>query len=298
MKIIIGSRGSQLALAQSELVKEKLEKYDSSFEVEIKVIHTKGDKILDKPFNQIGDKGLFTKEIEEQLLNDEIDIAVHSMKDMPSSLPEGLVFTSTIEPDDARDCLVFNGDYQSIDDLPFNAVIGTGSPRRKYQLLAYRNDFNIVGIRGNVQTRLRKMKEEKMDAIVLACAGLKRLNNDNLIGQALSYDIMTPACAQGVLALEVKEGSKLIDIINRINDEEGNMRMKYERLFLETIGGSCHVPIGAHVDLVDEGIEFYGVYGDENGKCLYKHYEIIKDNIEERIKEIALMLKEKVENHG
>lgn len=298
MKIVIGSRGSALALAQSELVKEKLMQYDSSFEVEIKVISTKGDRILDKPLNQIGDKGLFTKEIEEQLMSGEIDLAVHSMKDMPSVLPAGLTFTKTIEASEPRDVLVFNGDYKSIDDLPVNAVIGTGSPRRKAQLLKYRSDLKVVGIRGNVQTRLRKMKEENMDAIVLAGAGLKRLGDENLIGQYLDYDIMIPASAQGILAIEVKEGSALIDVFDKIGCEESCLRMKYERLYLETIGGSCHVPMGSHVNILDDGIEIFAMYGDEEGVNIYRHHEYIKEDIENRIIAIANELKEKVENNG
>ena len=298
MKITIASRGSKLAVTQSEEVKARLEEYDSSLEVEIKIINTKGDMILDKPLNKIGEKGLFTKELEEQLLDGRVDLAVHSMKDMPSVLPEGLMFAGTFSPSDPHDCLVFNGDYKNIDELPMGATIGTGSPRRKYQLLQYRPDLNIVGIRGNVQTRLKKMEEEGMHATVLACAGLKRLGMESLIGQSLSYDIMTPACAQGILALEVKEGSWLLPILDGICDKSATRRMELERLYLETIGGSCHVPVGAHIDFIDEGIDFYCIYGDEEGHCIERYHEIIHDNYEDRIKEIALMMKDKVINHG
>lgn len=298
MKLIIASRGSKLAVTQSEEVKARLEEADPTLEVEIKIINTKGDMILDKPLNQIGDKGLFTKELEEQLLDGRVDLAVHSMKDMPSVLVDGLMFAGTLTPSDPHDCLVFNGDYKSIDDLPPHATIGTGSPRRKYQLLKYRPDLNIVGIRGNVQTRLRKMKEEGMHATVLACAGLKRLGMEELIGQSLSYDIMTPACAQGILALEVKEGSWVLPIIEKITDKKATERMELERLYLETIGGSCHVPIGAHVDFIEGGIDFHCIYGDEEGNIIERYHEIIACDYENRIKEIALMMKEKVLNHG
>ncbi len=298
MKIVIASRGSKLAVTQSEEVKAKLEAFDPTFEVEIKIINTKGDMILDKPLNQIGEKGLFTKELEEQLLDGRVDLAVHSMKDMPSVLPQGLMFAGTLTPSDPHDCLVFNGDYKSIDDLPLNATIGTGSPRRKYQLLKYRPDLNIVGIRGNVQTRLRKMQEEGMHATVLACAGLKRMHMDSYIGQILPFDIMTPACAQGILALEVKEDSWLLPILDQITDKQATRRMELERLYLETIGGSCHVPIGAHVEFIDEGIDFYCLYGDEQGEWIEKYHEVISDHFEERIKTIALKMKDKVLNHG
>ncbi len=298
MKIVIASRGSKLAVTQSEEVKARLEEYDSSLEVEIKIINTKGDMILDKPLNKIGEKGLFTKELEEQLLDGRVDLAVHSMKDMPSVLPDGLMFAGTLTPSDPHDCLVFNGDYKSIDELPEGAIIGTGSPRRKYQLLKYRPDLNIVGIRGNVQTRLRKMEEEGMHGTVLACAGLKRLGMESVIGQSLPFEIMTPACAQGILALEVKTNSWLLPILEKITDKKATRRMELERLYLETIGGSCHVPIGAHVDFIEEGIDFYCIYGDEEGQCIERHHEIIHENFEERIKEIALMMKDKVISHG
>lgn len=298
MKIVIGSRGSKLAVAQSEEVKQRLLDYDQSLDIEIKIIHTKGDMILDKPLNQIGDKGLFTQEIEQQLRSGEIDLAVHSMKDMPSTLSDGLMFAGTLTPSDPRDCLVFNGDYKSIDDLPIGAKVGTGSPRRKYQLLKYRPDLNVVGIRGNVQTRLKKMQEEKMDAIVLACAGLKRLGNEDLIGQPLPYDIMIPACAQGILALEVKTGSWLLPLLEHITDDKATRRMKLERLYLETIEGSCHVPMGIHIDLLENGIELYAMYGDEDCINVYTHHEVITENIEERIVSIARMLKGQVEQNG
>lgn len=298
MKIVIGSRGSKLALKQSEEVKIALENLDSTLNVEIKVIHTKGDKILDKPLNQIGDKGLFIHEIEEQLLDGRIDIAVHSMKDMPSVLPQGLMFAPTLPPADPRDCLVFNGNYQSIDELPPHSVIGTGSPRRKYQLLKYRPDLKVVGIRGNVETRLKKMKEEKMDALVLASAGLKRLGLEHLIGQYFEDDMMIPACSQGLLALEVKDNSKLLPLLKQIEDPQATKRMQLERLYLETIGGSCHLPIGVHVSFVDKGIQCGFIYGDEEGQHLCIHHELIEKDFEQRIQDIALQMKEQVENHG
>ncbi len=298
MKIIIGSRGSKLALLQSEEVKKAIEDHDSSIEVEVKVIHTKGDKILDKPLNQIGDKGLFTKEIETQLLNGEIDLAVHSMKDMPSVLPVGLMFAGTLKPASPYDCLIFNGNYHSIDDLPKGAIVGTGSIRRKYQLLKYRPDLKIINIRGNVLTRLKKMEEENMDAIVLAVAGLQRLGLKEKIGQYLDDSIMIPACAQGILAIELKKDSPLFPLINQIKDDDGTRRMELERRFLQTINGSCHVPIGAHVIMRKDEIELYAIFGDEEAKNVVTHHEIITKDYENRIHQIALMMKEKVEENG
>lgn len=294
MKIIIGSRGSSLALKQTEEIKNKLLKLNNDLNIEIKIIHTKGDKILDKPLNKIGDKGLFTKEIEEKLLNEEIDLAVHSMKDMPSILPDGLILGGTVLAEDFRDCLVFNNNYKSIDDLPKGAIIGTGSLRRKYQLLKYRSDLNFVDIRGNIGTRLEKMVTQNMSAIVLASAGLKRLGLENKIGQYLDLSIMVPACNQGILALELKKNSKILPIIEKIYDKKTTERMQLERLFLETISGGCHLPLGCNVKFLEKGIEFYAILGDEFGKKLIKHYEIIENNFEENIRKIAINLKKKV----
>lgn len=298
MKIVIGSRGSQLALAQSEQVKACFKKHFPQLEVEIKVIQTKGDRILDKPLHQIGDKGLFTQEIEEQLLDGRIDLAVHSMKDMPGNLPKGLMFAGTLPPADARDCLIFNHGYQSLEDLPFGAVVGTGSPRRKAQLLRLRPDLKVVGIRGNVQTRLAKMQAEQMDATILACAGLERLKIQGLALQPLSYQEMVPACAQGILALEVKEDSWILPLIAQFEDAQGNQRMKYERLFLMSLGGSCHLPIGAHVTLLDQGIRLDAVYGTEDGRFVVTRHEQINADIEANIQRIALEMKAEVENYG
>lgn len=298
MDIIIGSRGSKLALAQSEEVKRHIEALDDNYHVTIKVISTKGDQILDKPLNQIGDKGLFTKEIEEQLLSGEIDLAVHSMKDMPSSLKEGLMFAGTLTPSDPRDCLVFNHGYQHLNDLPYGAVVGTGSPRRKSQLLKLRPDLKIVGIRGNVNTRLAKMKSENMDAIVLACAGLKRLGFEDLIGYPFSFEEMVPACCQGVLALEVKENSPILEIISRIENQEANERLRLERLYLETIGGTCHEPIGCHIQKENNGYVMDSLFGNEDGSFIIKRHDVLKEKVEESIIAIASSLKAEVESHG
>jgi len=298
MKITIGSRGSKLALAQSEEVKRILEQAYPHLEINIQVIRTKGDRILDKPLNQIGDKGLFTQEIETALLNGTIDLAVHSMKDMPSSLPAGLVFAGTFQPEDARDCLVFNHGYQKLEDLPLGAVVGTGSPRRKFQLLKLRPDLKIAGIRGNVPTRIEKMKKENMDAIVLASAGLKRLGMANYIGQTFDFEAMVPACAQGILALEAKEGAEILSLIQKIEDQQGTYRLTLERLYLETIGGSCHLPIGAHVTPIADGIIFDALLGDEQGTILSKRHEVIHQHIEKTIQKIALEMKAEVEANG
>lgn len=294
MKIIIGSRGSKLAIAQSEEVKAALLKIDPALQIEIKVISTKGDQILDKPLAAIGDKGLFTKEIETGLIDETIDLAVHSMKDMPTSIPDELMFCGTIQANDERDCLVFNHGYQSLDDLPLGAKVATGSLRRKYQLLKLRPDLKIYDIRGNVLTRLEKLEKENFDALVLASAGLKRIGLENRIGYYFDISEMIPACTQGILALEVKKGSKLLPLIERIVDDKTTKRMKLERLFIETIECGCHSPIGAHVEFVENGILFDAVFGNEEGTRLETYHGVIENDYEQKIIDIALMMKEKV----
>lgn len=294
MKITIGSRGSKLAVAQSNEVKAALLKIDPTLQIEIKVISTKGDQILDKPLAMIGDKGLFTKEIENGLINETIDLAVHSMKDMPTSIPDELMFCGTIKGNDERDCLVFNHGYQSLDDLPLGAKVATGSLRRKYQLLKLRPDLNIYDIRGNVLTRLEKLEKENFDALVLASAGLKRIGLENRIGYYFDIQEMIPACAQGILALEVKKNSKLLPLIERIVDEKTTERMKLERLFIETIECGCHSPVGGHVEFIENGILFDAIFGNETGTYLETYHEVIEDNYEQKIIDIALMMKNKV----
>ena len=246
--MIIGSRGSALALAQSEEVKQALETINDTLNVQIQVISTKGDRILDRPLGAIGSKGLFTMEIEKELREHTIDLAVHSLKDMPSELGEDLVLTGTIACNDARDCIVFSDKYHSMEELPAGAVVGTGSARRKAQLLAMRPDLDIRDIRGNILTRLQKLDDGQYDAIVMAVAGLNRMNLTHRIGKVFTYEEMIPACGQGILAIEVHKDCEYLPLIERIVDPLTTKRMQYERLFLETVNGSCHLPVACHVE--------------------------------------------------
>lgn len=291
---MIGSRGSKLAIAQSEEVKSALQQLDPSLNIEIKVISTKGDRILDKPLALIGDKGLFTQEIEAGLVSGTIDLAVHSMKDMPTSIPDELMFCGTIKGNDETDCLVFNHHYRTLNDLPLGAKVATGSLRRKYQLLQLRPDLQIYDIRGNVLTRLEKMKTENFDALVLASAGLKRLGLQDKIGYRFSVDEMVPACAQGILAIEVKKNSKLLPLIAQIVDEKTTARMKLERLFIETIECGCHSPVGAHVEFKENGILFDAIFGNESGTKIEKYHGLIEKDYDTSIKNIALEMKKRV----
>ncbi|MEG0857840.1 MAG: hydroxymethylbilane synthase [Terrisporobacter sp.] len=269
MRIIVGTRGSKLALIQTNWVVEVLKKSNPEIEFEVKVIKTKGDLVTHLPLHKIGDKGLFTKEIEQQLLDKEIDMAIHSMKDMPSSLPEGLKFANVPKREDPRDVLVLKDGYKTIDDLPYGAKIGTGSKRRTYQLLNNRPDLEIVPIRGNIDTRIKKIETENLDGIVLAAAGLLRAGLKDKISYYLPTDIMVPAPAQGALAIEIREDdSEIAEIISHIKDEKTEIQVAAERGFLAGVNGSCHIPMGAYCEIVGDKIHLTGLYGDEDGNKL------------------------------
>ena len=267
MKLVVGTRGSNLALVQTNWVVDQLKKENPGVEFEVKIIKTKGDLIKDLPLDKIGDKGLFVKEIEKSLLDGEIDMAVHSMKDMPSYLPEGLKFAHSPKREDPRDALIFKEGYKSLDDLPQGARIGTGSKRRKYQLLKHRPDLEIVPIRGNIETRIKKIETEKLDGVVIAASGLRRAGLDDKIDYYIPTDIMLPAPAQGILALEIREDDKETEkIIDSIKDDITKIQIDAERGFLIGVNGSCHIPMGAYCEIEGEKITLTGLYGDGEGK--------------------------------
>ena len=267
MKLVVGTRGSNLALVQTNWVVDQLKKENPGVEFEVKIIKTKGDLIKDLPLDKIGDKGLFVKEIEKSLLDGEIDMAVHSMKDMPSYLPEGLKFAHSPRREDPRDALIFREGYKTLEDLPQGARIGTGSKRRKYQLLKHRPDLEIVPIRGNIETRIKKIETEKLDGVVLAASGLRRAGLDDKIDYYIPTDIMLPAPAQGILALEIREDDKETEkIIDSIKDDITKIQIDAERGFLIGVNGSCHIPMGAYCEIEGEKITLTGLYGDGEGK--------------------------------
>ena len=267
MKLVVGTRGSNLALVQTNWVVEQLKKNNPDIEFEIKIIKTKGDLIKDLPLDKIGDKGLFVKEIEKSLLDKEIEMAVHSMKDMPSYLPEGLKFAHSPRREDPRDALIFREGYKTLEDLPQGAKIGTGSKRRKYQLLKHRPDLEIVPIRGNIETRIKKIETENLDGVVLAASGLRRAGLEEKIDYYIPTDIMLPAPAQGILALEIREDDKETEkIIDSIKDNITKVQIDAERGFLIGVNGSCHIPMGAYCEVDGEKITLTGLYGDGDGK--------------------------------
>lgn len=299
MKIVVGTRGSKLALIQTNWVIAQLQRNYPSVEFETKIIKTKGDIIQNVSLDKIGDKGLFVKEIEQQLLNGDIDMAVHSMKDMPSSLPRGLKFTGIPKREDPRDVLVLKEGYTSLDDLPQGAKVGTGSKRRKYQLLKYRPDLNIVPIRGNIDTRIKKIDDENLDAVVLAASGLLRAGFKEKIGYYIPKEIMIPAPAQGALAIEIRENSTEVEnIVNSLSHKETEIQVAAERGFLDGINGSCHIPIGAYCNVDGENINLVGLFGNEDGtKIVTKTIEGKASNAREVGLELAKLISKEYENN-
>lgn len=272
MKIVVGSRGSKLALTQSNWVINKLKEHRPDIDFELKVVKTKGDRIQNVALDKIGDKGLFVKEIETLLLEGKIDVAIHSMKDMPSELPQGLKFTYIPEREDPRDVIILKEGYNTIDDLPLGAIIASGSKRRKYQLLKYRPDLNIVPIRGNIETRINKIESENLDGTILALAGINRLGLINDIPykvQPVSMDIILPAPAQGALAIEIREGNSEIDeVFACLSHKDTEITVSSERAFLKAVDGSCHIPIGAYGVIKGSTLILTGLLGTDCGEKL------------------------------
>jgi len=269
-KIVIGSRGSQLALWQANWVKSELERLHSNVDIDIRIIATSGDKIQDVPLSKIGGKGLFVKEIEEALLANEIDLAVHSMKDVPIDLPTELGISVITKRENPLDALISkNG--EKLADLPQGATIGTSSLRRSSQLLKYRDDFKIHPLRGNVDTRLRKVEEGKYDAILLASSGLNRLGWANRITEEISHDILLPAMGQGALGIETRlDDTMIYDFISTLNHEQTHYAVSAERSLVGRLDGGCQVPIGAYARIEKGLITLKGLVASLDGEVIYK----------------------------
>ena len=269
-KIVIGSRGSQLALWQANWVKSELERLHSNADIDIRIIATSGDNIQDVPLSKIGGKGLFVKEIEEALLANEIDLAVHSMKDVPMELPTELGISVITKRENPLDALISkNG--EKLADLPQGATIGTSSLRRSSQLLKYRDDFKIHPLRGNVDTRLRKVEEGKYDAILLASAGLNRLGWANRITEEISHDILLPAMGQGALGIETRlDDTMIYDFISTLNHEQTHYAVSAERSLVGRLDGGCQVPIGAYARVEKGLITLKGLVASLDGEVIYK----------------------------
>lgn len=295
MKIRVGTRGSNLALIQTNWAIDRLKEKFPEVEFEVKIIKTKGDKILHLSLDKIGDKGLFVKEIESQLLEGEIDLAVHSMKDMPAEVVEGLKFAAVPKREDPRDVIILREGLNSFDELPIGANIGTGSKRRKYQLLRKRPDLNIVPIRGNIETRISKIESENLDGIVLAASGVIRADLEEKITEFLPVDLMIPAPAQGALALEIRENDEELEkMIDAIKDEISQIQTDAERSYLAGIDGSCHIPMGAYCEVDGEKLILTGIFGDEDGeKITITSLEGDRDNPKELGSNLAKLVLKK-----
>lgn len=309
-EIIIGTRGSKLALWQAEWVKSELQRKNPGIKVELNRIKTTGDKILDVPLAKVGGKGLFVKEIEEALLSGKADLAVHSMKDVPTDFPEGLHLSVICKREDPRDAFISqiqdlrpggplgetNFKIQNFESLPRGATIGTSSLRRSSQLLNIRPDLKIEQLRGNLDTRLRKLDEGKFDAIILAAAGIKRLGWASRITEIIPPEISLPAIGQGAIGIECRIGDTFINnIIVPLNHPETSVCVRSERAFLKKLEGGCQVPIAAHARLIDGKIIMDGLVGSISGD------RIIRGRIEgnaENAEPLGVALAEDVLSRG
>ncbi len=253
-KLIIATRGSKLALWQSEHIKAVLEEQNPGLEVELNVIITTGDKVLDVSLSKIGGKGLFLKELEEAMLRGEAHIAVHSLKDVPAVMPEGFTLAAIAEREDVRDALL-SEQYADIDALPKGATVGTSSLRRKMQLARLRPDLVIKDLRGNVDTRIRKLKEGEFDAIILAAAGINRLGLVDSVQYVYPISLfeMIPSMGQGALGIEAINDPEVVAIAARLEDTNSRIETTIERDFVEMLEGGCHVPIGVNASVLENG---------------------------------------------
>ncbi len=268
--IRIGTRGSALAMTQATWVKRQIESNLPGCGVSLVKITTKGDKILDVPLANVGGKGLFVKEIEDALIRGDVDLAVHSMKDVPTDLPGQLHIGITTTREDPRDALIAR-DVRRLADLPLRARIGTSSLRRGAQLLAYRPDFTIVSIRGNLDTRLKKLQTESLDAVIVAAAGLRRMSIQDAVTEYLPIEVMLPAIGQGALGIELRrEDAYFLDSIFFLNHAETSLAVRAERAYLRRLEGGCQVPIGALGEVSGEQLILRAVVADPRGVRVFK----------------------------
>jgi hydroxymethylbilane synthase len=274
-KLRIGSRGSQLALWQANHIAALLR--ERGHEVSIEVIKTTGDKITEVALSKVGTKGMFTKEIEEALAENRIDLAVHSLKDLPTELSGEFTLAAILAREDARDAFV-SKQFEALGALPKKARVGTSSLRREAQLRAMRPDLQVLSLRGNVDTRLRKLESGEFDAIILAAAGLKRLGREEMVRERMSVDQMCPAAGQGALAVEVRaEDSATAQAISFMDDPASRATTSCERALLNGLGGGCQVPIGAHADVSGEQLVLTAVVASPDGTRLLRERQLDKE---------------------
>lgn len=292
--IVIGTRKSNLALTQTEWVISELEKKNLPYRFEMKKIVTKGDRILDVTLSKVGGKGLFVKEIEQAMADKEIDIAVHSMKDVPSVLPDGFVLGAITNRVDPRDIFISKENIP-LAELPAGAIVGTSSLRRSAQILAARPDLEIKWIRGNIETRLRKLKEEDYDAIILAAAGMKRVGwDEEIVTEYLEPEVCLPAVGQGALGLECRaDDTEVLELLSHLNDARVAKEVTAERAFLRQVEGGCQVPVAGHATTKEDGnIALTALVASPDGKTILKE-TVTGDNPERVGEEAAKRLMER-----
>ncbi|WP_025682944.1 hydroxymethylbilane synthase [Paenibacillus maysiensis] len=287
--IVVGSRQSALALTQTGHVIEDLNvlcaEHGLDMQFVVKKILTKGDRILDVTLSKVGGKGLFVKEIEQAMLAGEIDMAVHSMKDMPSELPEGLVNGAVPRREDPRDCLVTLG-AKSLEDLPQGAKVGTSSLRRASQIKSMRPDLQLEPVRGNIDSRLKKLETEGFDAIILAAAGLHRMGWKDRITSYIPEEDCLPAVGQGALGIECRANDEeLLALLRLYNDRDTSDTVAAERTFLGVLNGGCQVPIGAHAVWAGQEIRLTGMVGTPDGEVILK--ETLQGNDPQKLGEVV-----------
>lgn len=268
-KWTLGTRGSKLALKQTEIVVNTLRRHYPDSEFEIRTITTRGDTVWDRPLHLIGGKGLFVKEIEDELLNRNIDFAVHSMKDVPTEIDERLAIGAVLPREDPRDVLISNT-VENIGDLRPGHRVGTNSLRRTTQLLHFRRNLEIVSLRGNVDTRIRKMEEQPLDAIVLAYAGVKRMGFLEHVREILPVQIMVPPSGQGAIGIETRNEEALLQFLKPVNHADSFLEVSVERALQAKIGGGCQVPLGINASLRNQELTIHLCYGTEDGTILFK----------------------------
>ena len=284
--IRIGSRGSKLALWQSNFVKSLLENRFKEIQIEIKIIKTKGDKILDVPLSKIGDKGLFTKELENKLLEGDIDLAVHSLKDLETVIDKRLVVGAVTKRYKVNDVLIAHKKGMTLKKLRIDARIATGSLRRKAQLLHFNPNFEIIDLRGNVTTRIQKFLKSEWDAIVLARAGVERLGLEKYISSVIPKKVILPAVGQGVLGIECrKDNDEVLHYIRKINDKKTEVEINAERSFLNVLGGGCQVPIGAYCKLLRNSLIIEGRILSLDGSISFHKIKLGSSRFPERLGE-------------
>jgi hydroxymethylbilane synthase len=291
-ELIIATRGSKLALWQSEYIKAKLEEKYPDISVKLNIMKTKGDKILDTPLAKIGGKGLFTKELEDAMLRGEAHIAVHSLKDVPVVFPDGLKLGAITKREDVRDAML-SQKYDSIEALPKGAVVGTTSLRRRMQLLSARPDLAIKNLRGNINTRIEKLKNGEFDAIILATAGVKRLGLEDEIKHfsPIDTEFMIPAMGQAALGIEIADKPQIEAVIEFLNDENAIIETSAERDFVKLLEGGCQVPIGVNAKLEGDTLKIAGVVGLPDGReLLYVKLETKRDEYKTAGSKLADMI--------